>query len=411
MGSLFKKPRSPFWWVRFRSAGKEYRLSSDKTDRKEAAAFLKRKQAEVKGCFSLDEAVQRVLTLLADLPPGDQDKRRADVVRTLLQGHGQRLTFAEAWVEWAKLPMKTGPATIRGYRAVWKRFSAWAAKQGLTCVQQVTETQAQDYAADLWSSRVTASTFNMHKRFLAGLFRRLRPKTGLVSNPWDVVETLENSQESRRDLTVAELQKIIGSATGNLRTMLIVGLFTGLRLADVVNLRRDAVNLEANMIEVVPRKTARKGKRIRVPIHPFVRAHLAPLLRVAAEYLFPEEREQYLKDRGSVTRRIQQHIVNCKIQTTEAVNGSHRRRAIIRVGFHSLRHSFVSLCAAAGAPQHVIQQLVGHGSPAMTEHYTHVDDGQRNAALALLPSLNLGRRGSRGKPVCDAKAAADIGRK
>jgi integrase len=57
------------------------------------------------------------------------------------------------------------------------------------------------------------------------------------------------------------------------------------------------------------------------------------------------------------------------------------------VGFHSLRHSFVSLCAKAGAPQHVVQRLVGHGSPAMTEHYTHLDDRQKQAAVQALPDI------------------------
>jgi integrase len=59
----------------------------------------------------------------------------------------------------------------------------------------------------------------------------------------------------------------------------------------------------------------------------------------------------------------------------------------ILVSFHSLRHSFVSLAAAAGAPQHVIQALVGHGSPAMTAHYTHVDNDQRRKAIEALPVL------------------------
>ena len=64
-----------------------------------------------------------------------------------------------------------------------------------------------------------------------------------------------------------------------------------------------------------------------------------------------------------------------------------RPRAIGRVGFHSLRHSFVSLCAKAGAPQHVVQKRVGHGSPAMTEHYTHADADQKREAIAVLPEL------------------------
>ncbi len=55
------------------------------------------------------------------------------------------------------------------------------------------------------------------------------------------------------------------------------------------------------------------------------------------------------------------------------------------VGFHSLRHSFVSFCANAGVPMAVVQSLVGHGSPAMTRHYTHISPEAAANAIQALP--------------------------
>jgi hypothetical protein len=52
-----------------------------------------------------------------------------------------------------------------------------------------------------------------------------------------------------------------------------------------------------------------------------------------------------------------------------------------------LRHTFVSLCAAGGVPQSVVQSLVGHGSPAMTQHYTHVSTDAARRAVAMLPDV------------------------
>jgi integrase/recombinase XerD len=52
-----------------------------------------------------------------------------------------------------------------------------------------------------------------------------------------------------------------------------------------------------------------------------------------------------------------------------------------------LRHSFVSLCAANRIPQVVIQELVGHGSPAMTALYSHADFEQKQNAINTLPAL------------------------
>ena len=57
---------------------------------------------------------------------------------------------------------------------------------------------------------------------------------------------------------------------------------------------------------------------------------------------------------------------------------------MVEVGFHSLRHTYVSLHAERGTSQAVIQANVGHGSPSMTAHYTHIGkDAARQAATAL----------------------------
>ena len=41
-------------------------------------------------------------------------------------------------------------------------------------------------------------------------------------------------------------------------------------------------------------------------------------------------------------------------------------------GWHVLRHSFISICAAAGVDQRVLQGWVGHLSAATHKRYTHL---------------------------------------
>src|ERR1035438_2111953 len=99
---------------------------------------------------------------------------------------------------------------------------------------------------------------------------------------------------------------------------------------------------------------------------------LAKLLRDLKEqmkdgYLFPEGQSLHAKDQGNLTAKIQAFFESCGIKTNEEIGEGHRRRAIVRVGFHSLRHTFVSLCAKSGAPLHIVQKLVGHGNPMLTD--------------------------------------------
>jgi hypothetical protein len=63
------------------------------------------------------------------------------------------------------------------------------------------------------------------------------------------------------------------------------------------------------------------------------------------------------------------------------------KRAVVEVGFHSLRHTFVSLCRESGAPLAVVEAIVGHASPAMTRHYTHIGEAAARASVAALPSV------------------------
>jgi hypothetical protein len=41
-----------------------------------------------------------------------------------------------------------------------------------------------------------------------------------------------------------------------------------------------------------------------------------------------------------------------------------------------------------------IQELVGHGSPAMTMLYSHADEGQKATAIASLPTMSFTQAGT-----------------
>jgi integrase len=55
------------------------------------------------------------------------------------------------------------------------------------------------------------------------------------------------------------------------------------------------------------------------------------------------------------------------------------------VGFHSIRHTFVTVNEELGTDRKVIQGVVGHGSPLQTGHYSH--DKRSSIALGKMPSL------------------------
>jgi len=400
MAIVFKKPGSPFWYARFQIKGKDYAVSTEKKKKSEAEDVMRHLVAEKKGTLTADELFESLLGILAGQEKAAESQQRKmeiaskrhEMARRLAGAQEEKITIAGAWQAWLNSPMKRNPGkvTVEGYKGQWERFKGWIEKQGVTCLHEVTPANVENYSQDLWESKIAPGTFNAHVKFLKSLFRVLKVRAGLVSNPWEQIPIKERECESRRNFTPEELKKVCGAAKGSLRYMIGLGLYTGMRLGDIVNLRWEEVRLKEGVIEHMPRKTARKKKKIRLPIHPVLEALLKELrTKSKGEYLFPVERAQYQEDHAAITKVIQQFFKHCGIKTTEQATNGHRRRAIIRVGFHSLRHSFVSLCAANRVPQVAIMEMVGHGSPAMTALYSHAGDEQKAKAIASLPKMKF----------------------
>jgi integrase len=420
MAQVFE--RGGKWYARFMHQGKDYFRSTGiavasgskkATDESKAAAEgeLDRMLAEIRGRESVDALFARLTEALARLPQHEQEPKRITLAERLRQGATTCLRIVDAWQAWLGNPKKGNPTptTVEGYLAYWGRdevkkhgrrkvkngFKNWLAKEHpeITALHEVTPAVAEAYASHLWQSGVSPRTYNGAIQFLRSMFRVLRTRAGLASNVWEELRTQDNATEGRRNLTPKELKAICADADGTLRYWLAIGIYTGLRLGDVVTLRWAEIDFDEHAIKRKPNKTRRKGRVVTFPLHPVLEAMLRELRASAdpaAVYLFPEDAERHAKGQsGAITKRIQDHFKACGIQTTEKPSGAHRRKAIVRVGFHSLRHSFVSLCAENRVPRVAIQELVGHGSPAMTALYEHADPEQKAAAIAQLPVVSF----------------------
>ncbi len=414
MSTLYKRPNSPYWFVRFQLDGKVHRVSTKEIKKSEAEKALVRSMAQAKGTTTVDSLMDEVFAHLATLPQQKQDKKRQEIAARLLQGLTAKTALSEAWKSWELNPRKKNPtpATMDNYRVAWDRFASWmgTTQPKVTHLHEISPQMAENYVSHLWAANITPSTYNAHLTFLKSCFNVLKTAGGLTLNPWADIPRMQKNQESRRPLTPDELCTICSKATGALRYMIAVGIYTGMRLGDVCTLKWDELDLKNGIIERVPLKTRRNKKAIRFPIHTVLLAMLEELKdKSSGPYLFPDEAVAYRKDRSTTSKNINAFFKGCGIATTEASDDEHRRRSIARAGFHSLRHSFVSLCAANNVPQVAIMEMVGHGSPAMTRLYSHAGDAEKAKAIMALPDVSLatsepvkackgkGRKSPRGK--------------
>jgi integrase len=408
------------WYARFQHEGKDFSRSTgvevatgkkaEADSKEQAEAELARMLAEIAGRESVDALFVRLNEALGRLPKREQEPKRVTLAEQLRNGVSARLEVAEAWDAWLNSPRKrrAGQGTIDGYRAYWGReavkkhgrkngngFKPWLLKRHsyVKYLHEVTPAIAEEYASHVWQTGVAPRTYNGQIKFLRSMFKTLNTRAGLTCNPWEEISTEENDTEGRRNFTPDELSTVCAKAKGDLRYWLAIGLYTGMRLGDVVTLRWSEIDFDDGTIRRVPGKTKRKGKVVSFPLHPVLWAMLQELRESAdlkTGYLFPEDAARHVKGQSStITDSIQKHFKTCGITTTESPNGKQRQKVIVRVGFHSLRHSFVSLCAENKVPQVAIQELVGHGSPAMTALYSHAGSEQKAKAIAMLPTVSF----------------------
>lgn len=299
-------------------------------------------------------------------------------------------------------------STVDVYHGYFMRFAEWMKEYCPEVYQlsNVTPEIADEFIGEL-QRKLAAGTVNKYRAFFIAFFHALNNdgKISIRRNPFATVERLEEDVNSRRELSVPELQRIIETAEGDLKLLLQVGTFTGLRLGDCCTLLWNEIDLARGIVRRKPRKTSRKtGALVTLGIpEPLFQALNAVPETERSGYLLPRFAELYLAPHGTgaVTRIIQRHFKACGIELYAPGTGAkyhyegkkkvydESRRAVLQVGFHSLRHTWISLHAMHGTPQAVIQQAAGHANPAMTEHYTHVsDEAARIAARAFdIPQL------------------------
>jgi len=154
------------------------------------------------------------------------------------------------------------------------------------------------------------------------------------------------------------------------RAMLELLYATGLRVSELVGLKRGEVNLEMGLVRCV-------GKGSKERIVPVGR----PALEALGQYLRAREDASpalFLGNRGRPLSRV----------SCWRMIGRYARQAGIRTAIspHTLRHSFATHMLDGGADLRTIQELLGHASVATTQIYTHVSvDRLREAYAAYHP--------------------------
>lgn len=187
------------------------------------------------------------------------------------------------------------------------------------------------------------------------------------------VKLLKESAGRVRHLTPEEEKKLLAALPKGVVQIVLAAVLSGMRRAEVVLLKKSAVDLRAREITLTKTKN---GKVRRVPINDALAAVLRYAMgRSDSEHVFVSPKgTPYAVD-----------SISCAFATAV------RKAGIEDLHFHDCRHHFATLLRRSGVGLDVLQQLLGHATLAMTTRYAHVGRDELHAAVANLGSDRIAR--------------------
>lgn len=288
-------------------------------------------------------------------------------------------TLVEDFLQYLRHERGQAEHTQRTYASLLNKFAAWAAKQNLSDWKQVEfkhlmaflqheRERALENEAENSPRRLSSESVYLEIAALRAFYRFAENEKLLPTN---IAENLSMPRRWKRlpkALTDAEIKKLLEPEQPGTpqalcdQAILELAYASGLRLAELKNLRLEQLHLDAGFINVIG-----KGNKERV----------VPVGRTAASAL-----NRFI-DAGRpklVTPRSPANVFLTRRGTPFAsvtlwlrIKNRVRRAGISRnVTPHMLRHSFATHLLEHGADLRVIQELLGHANISTTEIYTHV---------------------------------------
>jgi len=195
------------------------------------------------------------------------------------------------------------------------------------------------------------------------------------------------NNEKTEDLTPEQLKRLLQSIEADenidVGNMMLMALYTGMRRGEMFKLKWSHINLKTGFILL---KDPKGGQDQKVPINDMARNLLGNITRSKSLYVFPGKNGDMRTTTGVAGRRI-------------------RDRAGLHKDFrplHGLRHVYASMLASSGkVDMYVLQKLMTHKSPKMTQRYAHLRDDALKSGASQID--NIFRQSNQEKKIINIK--------
>ena len=206
----------------------------------------------------------------------------------------------------------------------------------------------------------------------------------IASNPADRLKSTERPKPGsgrRRFLDRQEVELLLRAAPDRYRVALACGLFSGVRLSELLGLTWSEVHFRGSAIQV-RHQMGRDGTRRRFKTEA-ARRDVILMSQLGRELRQLRIASPFSGDADLVFCSTTGKTIGHRNLTARGLAKAAERAGLQAVNFHALRHTFASILIAQGRDPVFVSRQLGHANAAITlKVYAHLFDAERHAAEA-----------------------------
>jgi len=249
--------------------------------------------------------------------------------------------------------------TITSYSTDLEQFTAFIAPQDLVLVQVLT---IRKWLISLSDDSIQNRSINRKLATLRTFYKYLLRTGKIEENPMSSIRMVKTTKKIPQFVRESEMENLVDNrkiatnfseARDELILFLLYG--TGIRLAELISLQNNQVNLVTKTIRVI----GKRNKERMIPIPGF----LVELIQNYRQFCTFENFHLLLTDKGEpLYPMFVQRLVK---------NNLGEYSQLEKLSPHVLRHTYATHLLNKGADLNAIKELLGHANLAATQVYTH----------------------------------------
>lgn len=209
---------------------------------------------------------------------------------------------------------------------------------------------------------VSVATVNRELACLKHTFNKAIEWKKTDYNPAAKVKLFRENNARLRYLEKEEIKRLIENCNSILRPVVILAIYTGMRMTEMLTLKWRDIDFRRGIIYVLQTKNYEPRE---IPICNIVRETLIGVRK------HPDSPYVFCKKNGKPYGKLRKSF----LQALE-------KSGILNFRFHDLRHTFASQFMMNGGDLNTLRELLGHKSLKMTLRYAHLSRDHKSRAMA-----------------------------